>query len=138
MNLEELKHRLNHQDNRMTAYPLFIAQGLRRYVGINSDCESNLCYINFDSSDIYYPDRDKEEWAKYHALDEAGKLPSHIESQGFFDYWEMIQPFLTEVAANKYLEDQAHNLMNYFRTRVYVQSGQNNAEMRAIIDYFSK
>lgn len=121
--LAAIGERIRTQDSRITKNPIFVVQQKRRYFGID------------DADQIAWMD---DEWdqvdeARAAELEEAfdldGKKPTGFTRVGYQDRWEYVMPFFTETGAQRYLEENAHNLKE---PRIYVESGYRNREWEAI------
>lgn len=132
MNAQELHDLLAQQDNRITSHPMFVVQQRRERWETDDpgDASVRKVWKDRDWADITDPDRIRalEEWE-----DNGWGLDPHKPEEAtpyycFHDI-EDVQWFLTEVAADRYVEENRHNL---HEPRVYVKSGWRNREMQEI------
>ena len=67
---------------------------------------------------------------------ETYRVPGDYYRLYYRDRWQHVMPFFTERAANRYIEENKHNLAgrtgNPEHVRVYVESGYRNKEWEAI------
>ena len=122
--LNEIGERLRTQDNRSTADPIFCVEQLRKDV-CPEGYEDGRNWVDMESGD--YGHATEEEAAK---LDETGTDHDGIwEKHCYKERWEFVQPFLTESAAQAYIDCNGHNLS---KTRIYVISAFRNLEWQAV------
>lgn len=122
--LEELAHELRTQDNRITAEPLFCVQQERLVWGMDEGYSDDFEWYKID---------DGETWAEEDALEEVRArdsveldeeedidLEDHGYRKAFYSkYWDFVTAHFTAKAAQRYIDQNAHNLRN---PRVYVTS----------------
>jgi len=121
--LKQLLERLETQDNRATAHPIFLVQQEYRVYGI----DPQYCRTRYNSIWVY---KDDPEYT-YETEDEARKAFSddeYMHEESFEDKYEEIFyhtgyqyvcAHFTEAAAQNYIDQNKHNLAN---PRIYVDS----------------
>ena len=143
MNLEELKSEYETQDNRITAYPIYVTVQELVCVGVMADGYSVNC-----------PFGDGETITKYRLLDgdcEAPEFNSMIELKKYYkeetdlgevkgrdieEYqlgyiWTPVEFFLTIKGAEEYIKTNSHN---HGKLRTYVHHFERrNFEMRGLL-----
>jgi hypothetical protein len=143
--LPEIGERLRTQDNRITADPIFLVEEKKRVYGIDTDYDPEIAWMWPDEGEV--PKElavAAEDW-----YDEYGTEPVAEESDGgyvlkdgksdtlrrvgYHEYWEYVQPFFTERAAQHYIKENGHNHKGKLRT--YVQCAFRNHEWQAIRNY---
>jgi hypothetical protein len=116
--------RLRVQDDRSTANPIFVVQKKLRIYGMDPDYATNdddIVWVHCDG-----PEADADERAELERkFDETGDVPEEWHRTGFLDTWEFVSAFFTEAAAQRYIDENKHNLKE---PRVYVESGYRNKE----------
>jgi len=126
--MDEIGERLRTQDNRITNEPIFVVQRLVRDVGYDPNYQDDPDHITW-----FGPDGEVGE-DKRKALDRYWRMflqePRDYTRTAFCERWEFVQPFFTEAAAKRYLEENAHNLRP--QARVYAESAYRNKEWIAI------
>lgn len=131
-NIQKLIKNLREQDNRITSNPIFMVQRKERTYGFDMNYSDD--HIWLDRGDEIY---DEELIAELNRKDENyDDIDSRYYKCYYRDDWINVQPFFTEVAANQYLDINAHNLDGRENCRIYVESGYRNEEWRIIRDYF--
>lgn len=121
--LPAIGKRVRTQDNRITANPIFVVQQRKRYYGI--DNADQIAWMDDDWNQV----DDTRVAELEEAFEFAGECPKGFTRVGYQDRWEYVMPFFTEAAAQRYLEENAHNLKE---PRIYVESGYRNREWEAI------
>lgn len=141
--LAMLEHRLRTQDNRATAWPLYLVQDEERIYGMDGQwAQEGTGYIwqDYDEPECTY-DSDEELLAHHRDEDECFdhddgdpfSLEDGIDPNsdritiGSREYeriyyekrWKFVSAHLTEAAAEAYIEQNRHNLKH---PRVYVES----------------
>jgi len=144
MSLEELKKEYATQDNRATAYPIYVTVQELRCVGVMADGYSVSCpygdgvtkieykhpvvedaYENIQEiteaiEDHYYPDEQKS----YNEI-------NNIEEINVGYIWHPVEFFLTIKGAEEYMKANAHN---HGKLRTYVHwFERRNFEMRELL-----
>jgi len=130
MNLQEIAKLLWTQDNRATAHPIFLVQQRRRTYGFDPQYSDQFVWL--------YEDECEEVSDEEASTLEAQFQKDYSEPEGFtrvayVDTWEFVQPFLTDQAAEAYIEANRHNLTD---PRIYVDSGHRNPEWQLIREHF--
>jgi len=127
----EMAKEMHSQDNRMTSHPMFVVRQERAY-GLGTQ--------SWERDDTGEPVTEEELAAIEDAMEDSD-YPSTFCSIGDVDYrlvddtanyFEWVTVFFTNVAAEKYIADNAHNLRN---PHVYVASGWRNDEWQAMRAY---
>lgn len=119
----EIARRMDGQDNRCTAHPIFVVQQRKRIYGIDPDYTDDSAWIRSDEGDEV---TDADEVAELDAeYDRTGVTPEMYILTGYVDTWEWVQPFFSEQGANRYIHSNAHRLDN---PRIFVASGYRNDE----------
>ena len=124
--IEELARLIRTQDNRATAWPIFMVQQSVRDYGIAEGYEEDSVWCDCEG------EVDDPETLASLSSDDAGDDDDY-RLVGYRDRWENVQPFLTEEGANEYIRINGHNLR---KTRIYVEAAFRNAEwqfMRELI-----
>ena len=130
--LVAIGERLRTQDNRITALPIFVVQQKRRTYGFDTDyCEDDngIAWL-FDHEEATGDERVNLE-ADYQ---NDGTEPEGWTRTAFLDTWEYVMPFLTEAAAQRYIDENKHNLKE---PRIYAESGYRNGEWKAIREFLA-
>lgn len=114
--LELLVQRLNTQDNRATAHPIFIVQQEHRIYGMDPKLADSTtkCVWQFkwNSEDLYETLEDAMDCEGQDDEDDFEKIYYVIE-------WRYVCAHFTEAAAQEYIRTNIHNLDN---PRIYVDS----------------
>jgi len=118
---------LQEQDNRLTSLPIFMVQRHRRTYGFDPQyTEDCVAWLHSDEA-VEVTDEDFERLeAKW---DESGEEPDGYTRTAYADTWENVMPFFTEKAAQRYIDENGHNLSS---PRIFVESGYRNHEWEAI------
>lgn len=140
--LDGMAANLRSQDNRATSDPVYVVQQRYRHY---------MCEGAFDGDNetwqSVYPDYEEAPaelllilWAKYEQngdseqtvvagdiADEA--LHGEWQKVSVLDTWEFVTAFFTQAGADRYIEENAHNLTD---PRVYVASAYRNHEWQAV------
>lgn len=136
--LAEIADRMKGQDNRATAHPIFAVQQRRRIFGIDTS------YVEEDGGVLWLYDGDHcadtieelEEFFRERDLGEIHGINSQLLTEvGYTDIWEFVQPFFSCKEAERYIEENAHNLKN---PRVFVYSAYRNREWQAVRDVLTE
>ena len=128
MKLEELKKEYANQDNRATAYPIYITVQELRFIGVLEENYSPNC--PFGGAEIRMK-HDCDNCEEYPCFDE-NKLenePDHCPYDIRCGYvWIPVEFFLTIKGAREYIQANKHN---HGRLRTYVNHFERrNYEMR--------
>lgn len=128
--LADMGAKMAAQDNRHTAEPIFVVQRRVRDWGYEQGWADDFCWVDAEEcDDISDPDRIA---AIEQIVATEGEPPDGVRRVGYRDRWEFVQPFFTEAAARRYLEDNRHNLEGPEPPRIYVESAWRNCEWKAI------
>lgn len=131
LNLAKIGERLRAQDNRITADPIFLVQERKRQYGMDTQYDPAIAWIYADDP----VEADKATSAR---LEKKYQKDGKDEREGFrrvgyFETWEYVQPFFTEVAADEYIARMSHRHRGPLRT--YVDSAYRNYEWQAVRNY---
>lgn len=134
--LREIAANLASQNSRMTNNPQFLVQEKRRQIGIDLSYSDNNIWIGEDGEEV----TDQDEIDRLDDLDHLA-FPSKEETlelvrntkTGCIDRWETVQPFFTEVEADRYIAANKHRHDGELRT--YVDWGGRNPEWVAIRNF---
>lgn len=117
---------LRTQDGRMTHLPIYCVQQKRRYPVPKGYSDTGEWYDVRAGKTITDPD----EIARLHFEEDGGDLDEENYRWVWYqDRWEFVQPFFTEVGAQRYIDINGHNLRE---PRIYVESGYRNEEWETI------
>jgi hypothetical protein len=124
--LEAIGQRVREQDNRATANPIFAVQKKRRIYGLDTDyAEDDIVWLHCDGLEA-----DAEKRAVLEkAHDEGGEVPPEWRRTAYLDIWEFVSAFFTEAGAQRYIDENSHNLGT---SRIYAESGHRNKEWAAV------
>jgi hypothetical protein len=151
----ELRERLNSQDNRATAQPLYCVQEYERIYGMDPDYEVDDFVwhpVGGDCEQMYEPDEletilaDDFDCPKDIAKDHASKMNGLVNDglsvviHGGYEFeriyyverWKFVNAHLTLNAAEQYIEQFGYN---HERPRVYVTSQRRCHEWNAVVEY---
>jgi len=134
--LKDIGNKLNTQDNRSTAFPLFVVQSLKKqYVDRSWDWEHAERKEDWNSGDLCNKCQLKELHGK--------NLPKYCEDcdADLFVYYNeeyefdlQAGVFLTEHACKEHIK---YNGYHYHRPRIYAISAWRNDEMQSIMKILS-
>jgi hypothetical protein len=126
--LGKLGHELRTQDNRMTRDPVFCVQVKERFGPLAGGSDGDgFCF--YDAEEGVEVEKGDERFQDLMSQHVCGALPYHIQPFPYRSYWTTIQTCLTKAGADRYLQDNGHNLQHYHGTRVYVDSAWRNQEV---------
>jgi hypothetical protein len=137
--LRNIAANLATQDNRITNNPIFLVQKKVRQTALDLDYCDN--YIWLDCGNDYDEVTDPAEIERLEDLefrqdilkeDEELEFNNYIKT-GYADRWETVQPFFTEVEADRYIAANKHRHDGELRT--YVDWGGRNPEWIAIRNF---
>jgi len=149
MSLEELKKEYATQDNRGTAYPIYVTVQELRFVGVLGDGYSASCpygdgvtkteyVINHDDDPDAFNSQEEAEASlkeQYSEDDEKDKLKeaiANIQEINCGYIWHPVEFFLTIKGAKEYMKANKHN---HGKLRTYVHWFENrNFEMRWLLE----
>lgn len=116
------------QDNLATANPIFVVQHKIRDLGYcDADWADGHEWRNHPN-DFCLPESEEEE-RELEEMYEAGEDTGDWEKFFYRERWEFVQPFLTRVEAERYIESNRHNLNE---TRIFAHSGHRNREWASL------
>ena len=138
MNLEALKKEYATQDNRCTAYPIYVTVQKLTMIGVIADGYS--CNVGEEKTEYYH---DSFEGISYHTLSEAEDAIrdefedkyeqsaeiKNIQKLNCGYMWLDVEMFLTIKGAEEYMKANSHNLgkcrtyVKWFETRNYEMRG---------------
>jgi len=128
--LSQIAERMDGQDNRATANPIFIVQERRRVFGIDTDWTGDVCWL-YDGEEVAETEDELERFLRENDLgtEEDCLECGDLVKTGYIDTFERVQPFFSRKAADDYIETNRHNLTD---PRVYVDSAYRNKEWQAV------
>lgn len=129
--LAEIGARLRTQDNRITQDPIFLVERKVRDYGYDSEYADEYHWVDFDGDWVV---ADEDESDRLDEVAEAGDSTGRWEKIYYKERWEFVQPFLTEVAAQHYIDQNSHNLGE---TRIWGASGHRNWELIELRKFLS-
>jgi len=144
--LEQLAEELRTQDNLATAYPLYCVQQKRRIVGMDPQfdfldfewhsCDHEYRYSNDEIQEIIREDIAREEDMDVKDVEVFDRNPEDYEWEQVYyvDIWEFVCAHLTMKAANRYIDENRHNLKD---PRVYVTSQHRCPEWQEAVRHLS-
>lgn len=141
--LSEIGQRLKTQNNRITDHPIFEVQEQKRVYGIDTDYDPKIAWMWSDEGEVdtrlaelaeaFYEEHGSEPVASDNGSDEwelSDGNSDQLRRVGYHEYWEYVQPFLTEVGAQRYIQENGHNHRG--KLRIYAGSAFRNHEWQAI------
>ncbi len=145
MNIEELKKEYESQDNRCTAFPIYVTVQELFCVGVIKDGYSTNCpygdgvtkteYMHSDIEGSYGSKADLIKSLEESYDGDTAKLDSEIpeiEALTIGYIWIDVEFFLTIKGAEKYMKANAHN---HDKLRTYVHHFERrNFEMRGLLE----
>ena len=136
--LRDIAANLAAQDNRITRDPIFLVQKKERQIGLDTDYCGDIIWINSAQDGEEVTDRAQIE--RLEELDTKSYLSKKEEEEfsdylktGYLDRWETVQPFFTEVEADRYIAANRHRHDGELRT--YVEWGGRNPEWMAVRNF---
>lgn len=120
--LAQMAQQLKTQDNAITLEPIFVVEQKQRDYGYDPEYAEQTGY--HDKEDPEKPVFTDVEYQAHLAI--GGE---ELEEIGWKDRWEFVQPFLTRLGAESYIQANQHNLRE---TRIFVHSAFRNFEWQAI------
>lgn len=137
--LRDIAANLATQDNRMTNNPVFLVREKVRLTAMDLDYCDNYVWLNCanDHEEVTDPAQierleDLEFRQDFLKQDEKDEFSDYIKT-GYSDRWETVQPFFTEVEANRFIAANRHRHDGELRT--YVEWGGRNPEWKAVRDF---
>ena len=144
MNIEELKKEYAEQDNRATAYPIYVMVQELVCIGVMADGYSVNCPFGdgktitkyrLKDGDFEAPDfNSEEELKKYYKeeIDYGEVKDREIQEYQLGYIWHPVEFFLTIKGAEQYMKSNAHN---HGKLRTYVSwFERRNYEMRELLE----
>lgn len=144
MNIEELKKEYAKQDNRSTAYPIYVQVQERHCVGVMKDGYSVVCPFGDDETKQEfrhpeiegtfesYNDAAEAVSSYFDDLNVAEKEFENIEELTMGYIWVPVEFFLTIKGAEEYMRTNAHN---HSELRTYVgHFERRNFEMNDLLN----
>jgi len=155
MNIKELKHELENQNNRATENPLYVVYEYQKlptessysneweyadeedgYHSIGDTYEELINYVKVNYPDYYEEVVNKFDYGEQDYIIEDcilnnSKIP--IKKFYYFEIKKFVTACFTEKSAEEFIENNKHNLTKPF---VYVETLNRNQEMIDIINYF--
>lgn len=148
---EELRRivaRLADQDNRCTAEPLYIVEVASLQCGLENGFGEIVAFVqdsslvstsHWDTLDLAWRKFDEERWEcdnpnsliviDGEEYDVNPKNECSVQRTECKVVWEARAWFLTEQAAQKYIDENGHNLRGHEPPRIYVESMNRGVEM---------
>lgn len=114
---------LRTQDNRCTANPMFVIQGLERKYGMDPQWSDNYVWIDTYDGAMEVPEPADGEETEY------------IKKSGYVDIWVDLMVCFTEKGCEEHMALNGHNYRYYRETRIYVKCFYRNPEMTAIREW---
>lgn len=139
--LRRIVARLADQDNRCTAEPLYIVERSRLVCPIESEFADMFAFYSEGEmvAREHWPALEEHYEKTQFSMDDADKvieiegfeydLSDNVSRYGAVEQWEAAAWFLTEEAAQEYLERNKHNLRGFNEPRIYVESMNRGVEM---------
>lgn len=126
--MREIGQLLKVQNNRATSDPIFIVQQRRRWYGVDLDYCDDLVYLHCNGFEADVEDNARLETIRKN----GGEIPGEWKWTGYADEWDYVTTCFTEAGAQRYIDENRHNLCN---PRIYVASGYRNHEWIAIREF---
>lgn len=126
---QDMAHELQVQDNACTAEPIFIVQQKVRLYGVDPDLcdEGEVVWMN--ATDDYHEVEPEEKKQLEELYQDTYNIPDKYHRTGYIEQWEFVQPFLTRKGAERYIDENRHNLKE---PRIYVDSAYRNKEWQEV------
>jgi len=121
--LLSITERLNTQDSRCTADPMFCVQEKRRDVGYDYRYSDTRCWVDGANCETIYDDDKDFKEPKGDEWDEFG----------YVDRWETVMVAFTEEGCKEYIRQNGHNHRG--ELRIYVESFRRCPEMIGIRNF---
>lgn len=130
IDLAEVARRMAGQDNLATAHPVFCVQQRRRIYGLDPEYADTFAWLTEDGDAEASPEEAAALTAAYlDPLHVEVEEPSGYHRVAYLDQWVFVQAFLSQQGADRYIEENRHNLTD---PRVYVESAYRNDEWQAV------
>ena len=124
--LLEISKNIKTQDNRITSYPMFVFQQLKRDWGYDEAYSDDFQWVNGDDSE---EEADKERVEDLELMRDDFTDTAPWYKCYYKDRWEFVTACFTEKGCQNYLNRNKHNLG---KTRIYVESGWRNDEYNTV------
>ena len=130
MNIEELKKEYSVQDNRFTAYPIYVQVQELICIGVMAIGYSPICPYGDSYTKM---EHNCDNCSKYPCWNDDEKEPEHcLEDEPFGYIWHPVEFFLTVKGAEEYIKADKHN---HGELRTYVcHFDRRNFEMRGLLE----
>lgn len=131
--LEVMGKLLRTQENRATADPIFMVEEARRVMAVDPAYhEQGSVWVCVEDHDYVYDSlKELKEWLEEEAEDEAfGLEVDDFEEIHYAMYWQAVQPFFTEKAAEQYIRQNRHHFEH--GVRIFAYSAYRNYEWQAV------
>lgn len=127
--LKKIAERMDGQDNRATADPVYVVQQRRRIYGIDPSWTDNAVWL-YEGEEVAATREGLVLFLRENDLDEDECLgKDELVKSGYKDIYEFVQPFFSMKAAVDYIEANRHRLTD---PRVYVDAAYRNEEWQAV------
>ncbi len=141
----------NQRNDHFTADPIFMVQKLHRIFGIDPEFTDNVLWQHGDeytelpvnlteACEAFYQDNfrppvciaDGVLYGRGDDLPDTSEVDeyfSDIRRIGYYDEWDNVQPFFSQAGAERYIQENGHNLK---KPRIYVECAYRNREWLAM------
>lgn len=140
----------NYANDHCTAHPIFVVQQRNRIYGMDPDIDDiQIAWMYSDGGEIPEEDAKVAEayWQEHYEepeyIDEGQAFVAPTDAEvvrlrgsrdtlrrvAYIDTLEFVQPFFTQAAADRYIEENRHRMKD---PRVYVDSAYRNKEWIAV------
>lgn len=116
------------QDNYSTAHPQYIIQQRRRIYGMEQEYADHVAW-RYDGEEVTTTQDENCDEVLEEFCKEAEISRDDVEEQGYIDIYEFVQPFFSERAALKFMENNKHRLTD---PRLFIDSAHRNYEWQMI------
>lgn len=129
MEMQKIGERMQSQDNRITADPIFIVQQRRRIHGLDIAYADKTLWL-YEGREVAKNRADLDAFLGENGLHEKDSVTDGLlEETGYQDIWEFVQPFFSQKGADDYIRMNHHNLAD---PQVYVESAHRNTEWQTV------
>lgn len=129
--LGAIGERIRTQDNRAASLPIFVVQQKKRTYGFDTlFVDGKAVWLDDEGNEADGDDEKAVREADNNYRATPGWRKTYCQ-----DTWEYVMPFFTEAGAQRYLEENGHNLKE---PRIYVESGYRNREWEAIRKFLAE
>ena len=131
MNIEKLKNEYANQDNRATAYPIYVQVQELTFIGVIADGYSVCCPYGDGEDRLEHYCETCDKWPCWDE-EQGEEEPEHCDQDKLCGYiWHPVEFCLTIKGAEEYMAASAHN---HGRLRTYVSHFERrNYEMRDLL-----